>query len=68
MTVKAAKVLKKLLASGWTVKRVSGTYKRLSHPNYPDFRWCFDDDVELGPRMLDRVCDATGLDPSTLSP
>ncbi|MEL6345342.1 MAG: type II toxin-antitoxin system HicA family toxin [Myxococcota bacterium] len=48
---------------GWTVKRTNSSRKLLEHPNHPDFSWPFDDDVELGKRMLRRIGEGTGINP-----
>ena len=51
---------------GWSVKRQSGSHVSLARPRWPDFVWAFHDGDEIGPRMLARIAQQTGLQPSDL--
>ena len=64
---KARLVLAALLRIGWTVKRQSGTSHRvLTLPGWPNFTFAFHDQEEIGPRMLGRIAERTGLTPEDL--
>jgi predicted RNA binding protein YcfA (HicA-like mRNA interferase family) len=63
---KAKRVLAALLRIGWSVKRQSGSHKTLKREGYPDYVFAFDDNDEIGPRMLARVGKHTGLTPDDL--
>jgi len=67
---RASRVLRALLRIGWREKaRVSksGSHKQLEHPNYPyQFTWDFHEGEEIGPRMLARIAQRTGLQPEDL--
>lgn len=51
---------------GWTVKRQSGSHRTLVRAGWPDFIFAFHDGEELGPRMLARIAEHTGLQPTDL--
>jgi predicted RNA binding protein YcfA (HicA-like mRNA interferase family) len=59
-------VLAALLRIGWSVKRQSGSHRTLSRPNWPDFAFAFHENEEIGPRMLSRIANHTGLRPEDL--
>ncbi len=63
---KAKRVLAALLRIGWRVKRQSGSHRRLSRPGWPDYTFAFHDDAEIGPAMLARMAEQTGLKPDDL--
>jgi predicted RNA binding protein YcfA (HicA-like mRNA interferase family) len=63
---KARRVLAALQRIGWVVKRQSGSHRTLSRPDRPDVVFAFHDDDELGPRILSRIAQHTGLTPSDL--
>jgi predicted RNA binding protein YcfA (HicA-like mRNA interferase family) len=63
---KAKKVLAALQSIGWIVKRQSGSHKTLEHTEYPDYVFAFHDGEEIGPRMLSRIAQHTGLQPGDL--
>jgi predicted RNA binding protein YcfA (HicA-like mRNA interferase family) len=64
---KARRVLAALLRIGWSVKRLSGgSHRVLAREGWPDFVFAFHDDVEIGPRMLARIAQRTGLQPGDL--
>lgn len=61
---KARRVLAALLRIGWTIKRQRGTSHRvLARDGWPDVVFAFNDDEELGPKMLARIAKHTGLKP-----
>lgn len=63
---KARRVLAALVRIGWQVKRQRGSHRILARPDWPDYVFAFDDNDEIGPRMLARVSKHTGLQPSDL--
>ena len=65
-SVKAKRLLAALESIGWEVKRVSGSYRVLSRPGFPDYVFAFHDREEIGPKMLARVARQTGLQPEDL--
>jgi predicted RNA binding protein YcfA (HicA-like mRNA interferase family) len=47
---------------GWHVKRESGgSHRVLAREGWPDVTWAFHDREEIGPRMLARIAERTGL-------
>ena len=65
--VKARKLLRALLDLGWSVKReAGGSHKVLEREGWPDSVFAFHDGVEVGPKMLSRVVERTGLTPNDL--
>jgi len=65
-SVKAKRLLSALLRLGWSVKRQTGSHKVLAKPGWPDVVFAFHDNEEIGPRMLRRVANVTGLTPEDL--
>ncbi len=65
-STKARAVLAALLASGWTVKRQTGSHRILARPGWSDVVFAFHDRDEIGPRMLARIAKHTGLRPEDL--
>jgi predicted RNA binding protein YcfA (HicA-like mRNA interferase family) len=63
---KARRVLAALLRIGWSIKRISGSHRTLSRPDWPDVVFAFHEDEEIGPRMLARIAKQTGLTPKDL--
>jgi predicted RNA binding protein YcfA (HicA-like mRNA interferase family) len=63
---KAAVVLRALYRMGWTLKRQSGSHRRLARSGWPDYVFAFHDGEEIGPRMLARIARHTGLRPEDL--
>jgi predicted RNA binding protein YcfA (HicA-like mRNA interferase family) len=61
--VKAGRVLRALLRSGWTVKRQTGSHRTLARTGWPDYVFAFHDNEEIGPRMIARIAKQTGLRP-----
>lgn len=64
--VKASKVLRALLRSGWGIRRQKGSHRILSKAGKPDVTFAFHDREEIGPRMLSRIAKHTGLTPDDL--
>lgn len=66
----AKKVYRALLRIGWREKpRISkgGSHKQLENPDYPyEFTWAFHDGDEIGPKMLAKIANCTGLKPEDL--
>jgi predicted RNA binding protein YcfA (HicA-like mRNA interferase family) len=58
---KARRVLAALLRLGWQIKRQRGSHRTLARPDWPDYVFAFQDDDEIGPRMLARIAKHTGL-------
>ena len=66
-STKAKRVLAALLRIGWNIKReTGGSHRILSHLDWPDFVFTFDDREEIGPKMLARIAKNTGLQPKDL--
>ena len=63
---KTHRVLAALLRLGWTVKRQSGSHRTLARDGWPDVVFAFDDDEEVGPRMLAGLAKHTGLRPEDI--
>lgn len=63
---KARRVLAALLKLGWRLKRQTGSHRTLSREGWQDFVFAFHDADELGPRMLARIAEHTGLQPEDL--
>ena len=66
-SAKARRVLAALLRLGWSIKRESGgSHRILSRTGWPDVVFAFHDGEEIGPRMLARIAEKTGLTPPDL--
>jgi len=65
-SVKAKRLLSALLRLGWQIKRQSGSHKTLARDDWPDYVFAFHDGDEIGPKMLARIANHTGLSPSDL--
>lgn len=65
-SVKAKRLLARLLKIGWKIKRQTGSHKILERQNWPDVVIAFHDNEEIGPRMLARLAKVTGLKPEDL--
>jgi predicted RNA binding protein YcfA (HicA-like mRNA interferase family) len=65
-SAKARRVLKALQKVGWRIKRESGSHKTLGRDGWPDVVFAFHDGDEIGPRMLARLAQHTGLRPEDL--
>ena len=59
-------MLAALTRIGWQLKRQSGSHRTLSRTGWPDCVFAFQDDEELGPRMLARIAKKTDLRPEDL--
>ena len=65
-STKARRVLAALLRIGWQESRRSGSHRVLKRTGWPDFLFAFHDGDEIGPKMLQRIAQRTGLTPSDL--
>jgi len=65
-STKARLVYKALLKIGWVFLRQVGLHRKLRHPHYPNYTWSFGESDELGPAILARIAEKTGLKPSDL--
>ncbi|MCR4404136.1 MAG: type II toxin-antitoxin system HicA family toxin [Candidatus Acetothermia bacterium] len=65
-STKARQVLTALLRIGWSIKRRTGSHLVLSRPGWPDVVFAFQENEEIGPRMLARIGKVTGLRPEDL--
>ena len=63
---KARGVLAALMRIGWREIRRSGSHRTLRRDGWPDYRFAFHDDVEIGPTMMKRIARDTGLTPEDL--
>jgi predicted RNA binding protein YcfA (HicA-like mRNA interferase family) len=54
-------VLAALFRIGWTLKRESGSHRRLTRPGWQDDVFAFHDSEEIVPRMMARIPKGTGL-------
>ena len=63
---KASRVLAALRRIGWDIKRQSGSHRTLTKPGWADVVFAFHDGEEIGPRMLARIAENTGLRPDDL--
>ena len=65
-SAKAKRVFNALLGIGWQLKRQSGSHRTLVREGWPNFVFAFHEGEELGPRMLSRIAQHTGLRPEDL--
>lgn len=65
-TVKASRVLNALLKSGWRIKRQRGSHRILGKAGFANVTFAFNDNEEIGPRMLSRIAKHTGLTPEQI--
>ncbi|MBY0528265.1 MAG: type II toxin-antitoxin system HicA family toxin [Gemmataceae bacterium] len=66
-STKARRVLSALQHIGWSIKRQGGgSHRILSRPGWSDYVFAFQDNEEIGPRMLTRIARRTGLQSSDL--
>jgi predicted RNA binding protein YcfA (HicA-like mRNA interferase family) len=65
-TTKARRVLAALQRIGWSIKRQSGSHRTLERPGWPDLVFAFHEGEEIGPRMLARIANRSGLKPEDL--
>lgn len=65
-STKAKRVLAALLRIGWQQSRRSGSHRVLKRSGWPDFLFAFHDGDEIGPKMLQRIAQRTGLTPADL--
>jgi predicted RNA binding protein YcfA (HicA-like mRNA interferase family) len=57
-------VLAALFKIGWQQKRQSDSHKTLSRDGWPEYTFAFHDGDEIGPNMMARIANQTGLQPS----
>ena len=61
-SVKAGKVFRALIKIGWEIKRhKSSSHIILEKSDYPNYVWAFNNNDELGSKMLSRISKHTGL-------
>ena len=61
-SVKASKVLRALIITGWEIKRhKSSSHMLLAKHGWSDYVWSFNNPEEIGPKMLARIAKHTGL-------
>jgi predicted RNA binding protein YcfA (HicA-like mRNA interferase family) len=65
-SAKAKRVVAAPLRVGWSIKRESSPHKTPSRPGWPDVLFAFHDKAEIGPKMLARIANNTGLKPEDL--
>jgi predicted RNA binding protein YcfA (HicA-like mRNA interferase family) len=63
---KAKRALAALLRIGWSIKRQTGSHRILERSGVEDYVFAFHDGDEIGPRMLARIAQKTGLEPTDL--
>ena len=63
---KARQVLAALLRIGWALKRHIGSHQLLARKGWADYIFAFHDRDEIGPKMLARIAEKTGLRPEDL--
>ena len=64
--VRSSRVFAALLKIGWSVKRQSKSHRTLQRTDWPDFVFVFHAHEEIGPAMLTRIAERTGLTPGDL--
>ncbi len=62
----ASRVFSALLRIGWRIKRQSGSHRVLERQGWADVVFGFHERDEIGPRMLARLANVTGLSPEDL--
>jgi predicted RNA binding protein YcfA (HicA-like mRNA interferase family) len=65
-SAKAKRVFEALQRIGWILKRQRGSHRTLYRLGWPDDRFAFHDQEEIGPVMLSRIAKHTGLQPKDL--
>jgi predicted RNA binding protein YcfA (HicA-like mRNA interferase family) len=65
-SVRARQVLAALQRTGWRIARQRGSHRVLAKEGQPNFVFAFHDREEIGPRMLARISQRTGLRPEDL--
>jgi len=65
-STRATRVLAALLRIGWNVERRRGSHRVLVRLGWPDLVFAFHDREEIGPRMLARIAQHSGLRPEDL--
>jgi predicted RNA binding protein YcfA (HicA-like mRNA interferase family) len=65
-STRARRVLAALQRIGWTQKRQSGSHRTLTRDGWADFVFALHDNDEIGPPMLARIAERTGLTSNAL--
>lgn len=65
-STKAKSVLTALQRIGWSIKRQKGSHQTLQREGWSDYTFAFHDRIEIGPAMLKKIAEKTGLKPSDL--
>ncbi|MBV8359075.1 MAG: type II toxin-antitoxin system HicA family toxin [Deltaproteobacteria bacterium] len=60
------RVLDALFRIGWTLKRRSSSHRTLCRPGWPDYVFAFHDQDTIGPAIMARIAEKTGLRPDDL--
>lgn len=66
LSTKAKIVLNGVVRIGWQVKRQRGSHRTLSRRGWPDYVFAFHDGVEIGPVVMKKIGERTGLKPEDL--
>ena len=65
-STKARRVYAALERIGWALKRQTGSHRVLAREGWPTYVFAFHDGEEIGPGMLRRIAQHTGLTPEDL--
>ncbi|MFO0775811.1 MAG: type II toxin-antitoxin system HicA family toxin [Nitrospiraceae bacterium] len=65
-STQASRVFAALLRMGWIVKRTTGSHRVLCRDGRPNVVFAFHERDEIGPRMLARLANVTGLTPEDI--
>ena len=65
-SAKARRVYAALERIGWKLKRQTGSHRVLARDGWPNYVFAFHDGEEIGPVMLRKIAQHTGLTPDDL--
>ena len=65
-SAKARRVYAALERIGWQLKRQTGSHRVLARVGWPNYVFAFHDGDEIGPVMLRKIAQHTGLTPEDL--
>ena len=65
-STKARRVYAALERIGWALKRQTGSHRVLTREGWPNYVFAFHDGEKIGPGMLRRIAQHTGLTPDDL--